>query len=162
MFLVLIHVGFPNWKRYLFSTISVRKKRLPCFFLLSSQNLLFFTPSSCLFPYFSNPYCALSSFFLSLSLPLQCCLHLLFHSTDILYTSLVCVLKTYPSSLAWIETSTLSLPAFCFFPSHLLWLSQRGVLSQGQKGEVGSDLWLRGRQERERATEIRAMHSSCS
>lgn len=35
------------------------------------------------------------------------------------------------------------------FP-HVLWLSQRGVLSWGQKGEVASDLWLReGRRERD-------------
>lgn len=37
-----------------------------------------------------------------------------------------------------------------FFLPHLLWLSQRGVLSRGQKGEVASDLWLReGRGERD-------------
>lgn len=61
-------------------------------------------------------------------------------------------IKTSPFPLRWIETSTLSLPAFWTPPNPpLLWLSQHGVLSQGQKGEVGSDLWLReGRRERGR------------
>lgn len=78
-------------------------------------------------------------------------------STYISYTSLASILKTSPFPIRWIETSTLSLPAFLLPPHHhhpttpRLWLSQRGVLSQGQKGEVGSDLWLReGRRERGR------------
>ena len=97
-------------------------------------------------------FCKASSFLALLfpfSFPFSCFLHLLLHSTDIPYTSLAPVLKTQPSLLRWKDISTLSLPAFCSPPHNLLWLSQREVLSQGQKGEVGLDLWLReGRREK--------------